>query len=143
MRAVEEALWAFGYRTAILSRSGQRRGPRADSLALDGDLAAFSPRTDRPNLIIEVGGPKKSVSLSLSEMTAQALPAGLLPIVVRQVASRPTRKWRWNVSSAVGFDSPEEFLSSMYLKVKLASECAEVVRNGKRLDTSDVASLVR
>lgn len=114
VRAVERLLNAVGYRTGILSRSGQRRGSRANSLALDGDLLAIAPEdSDLPHFIVEVGGAKKSVSLSIAEMTAEGLPAGVVPIVVRQTASYPERRWRWSLSSDEGFDSPAELLDAV------------------------------
>ena len=113
VRSVEGALWRFGYRTAILSRSGQRRGPRANSNALDGDILGIAPHAGLPHLIVEVGGRSKSILLSLMEMTAQPLPDGLFPIVVRQVASRPKKKWRWSVATNKGFDSLEELLAAL------------------------------
>lgn len=113
VRDIENMLNARGYRTGILSRSGQRRGARANSYALDGDLVAIAPQDSGwPHLIIEVGGRTKSVSESIKEMTAQPLPAGFVPVVVRQTASYPTKKWRWNLSSAEGFDSFEDLVGA-------------------------------
>ena len=79
-------------------------------MALDGDILGIAPLADLPNFIIEVGGEKKSVKLSLEEMTEQALPAGLVPRVVRQVGSHPKKRWRWHLASAIGFDSLTEVI---------------------------------
>lgn len=116
VRAVEEKLHSYGYRTMIASRSGQRRGARSQSLALDGDLIAIAPEDSPwPHFIIEVGGPKKSVKASIAEMTALPLPPGFTPIVVRLVDSRcrrPGEGWRWSAASGA-HDTLAELLDAL------------------------------
>ncbi len=88
VRRVEQMLHRLGFRTMIASRSGQRRGSRHDSLAMDGDLIALAPDdSGYAHLIVEVGGKGKSVRASLIEMRQHALPAGFEPIVARLVDS--------------------------------------------------------
>ena len=108
VRSVENRLHDLGYRTMISSCSGQRRGQRGSSLALDGDLIAIAPEsTPWPHLIAEVGGEKKSVKASLLEMTAHPLPGGFVPIVVRLIG----RRWRWHDKTG-GFDTLDDLLEA-------------------------------
>ncbi len=105
VRSVERRFHALGFRTAIVSRSGQRRGARHESLALDGDLVALAPAESRaPHFIVEVGGKSKSVRASLREMTQHALPPAFVPLVVRLVDAR-RKTWRWHLSSDEAFDT--------------------------------------
>ncbi len=111
---VEAILHTFGYRTMISSRSGQRLAQRAQSLAIDGDLLAIAPQdSNLPHLIAEIGGPGKRIDSSIAEMVAEGLPAGVIPIVVKQTASRPERRWRWSLSSDEGYDTLEELLDAV------------------------------
>jgi hypothetical protein len=129
VRAVERVFHMYGYRTMIASRSGQRRGERHDSLALDGDLIAIAPAdsgrphfiievgdSGRPHFIVEIGGKSKSVKQSIAEMTSAPLPPGFVPLVVRLVDSR-TRKasggWRWHLSSTEAFACLGDVLESL------------------------------
>lgn len=112
VRAVEREFHRHGFRTAIISRSGQRRGERKDGLAFDGDLLALGVR----HFVCEVGGKSKSVRASLREMTAQPLPAGFRPIVVRLVdpkTRKPGRGWRWHLDSDDAYDSLDALLEAL------------------------------
>jgi hypothetical protein len=101
----------------LASRSGQRRGKRHESLALDGDLIALAPtESTSPHLIIEVGGRSKSVARSLVEMLQYPLPPGFVPVVVRLVDARTRRQgqgWRWHLSSAQSYDTPAAMLADL------------------------------
>jgi hypothetical protein len=114
VRSVEDRLHALGYRTAIVSSSGQRRGARHESLALDGDLVAIAPAgSPWPHLVCEVGGKSKGVAASLREMTEPPLPPGFVAVVARLVDSR-TRKpgagWRYSAEGNVVADDLRELL---------------------------------
>jgi hypothetical protein len=92
--SVQTMLAKLGYRTARISASGQRRGARRDERGIDGDLIAFAPlESEYPHLIVEVGGEKKAVALSIFEMTRDPLPAGFAVLVARCM---PNRRWRFN-----------------------------------------------
>lgn len=108
VRAVERHFHRCGFRTAIISRSGQRRGERAGSLAFDGDLLACAPaESPHPHFVVEVGGPGKRVAASLAEMTAQPLPPDFVPLVVCLIDSR-RRRWRWHAQ-----DTTQESLNDL------------------------------
>jgi hypothetical protein len=70
------------------------------------------PPAGLPYILAEVGGIKKSAKTALAEMVDKGLPAGAIAVVVRQVKSRPIRKWRWHTVSAT-FDSVEELVRSV------------------------------
>lgn len=109
VRAVEKHFHRHLFRTAIVSRSGQRRGARADSLAFDGDLLALGG-PGQPDFVVEVGGLSKRVAVSMAELTAQPLPAGFVPLVVRFVGGRgPGSRWRWHLQEAA-YDSLDALL---------------------------------
>jgi hypothetical protein len=116
VRRVEQMLHRLGFRTMIASRSGQRRGSRHDSLAMDGDLIALAPDdSGYCHLIIEVGGKGKSVRASLLKMRQHALPAGFEPIVARLVNSTtraPGKGWRFSNASGA-HDSLLSLLESL------------------------------
>jgi hypothetical protein len=112
-RSIEQRFIALSFRTGRFAASGQHRGERAGSLAIDGDLIALAPDgSGWPNFIAEIGGRSKSVRASLAEMTAHPLPAGFRAIVVRLVD--PARKrWRWHTDSTVAFDTLPELLAAL------------------------------
>lgn len=110
-RVVEGLLCAIGYRTVLAAKSGQRRGSRADEGAFPCDVVGLPP-AGLPYILAEVGGIKKSAKTALAEMVDKGLPAGAIAVVVRQVKSRPIRKWRWHTVSAT-FDSVEELVRSV------------------------------
>lgn len=85
---------------------------RAGSLAFDGDLLALSPGypLHLPHFVIEVGGLSKRVASSIAEMTAQPLPPGFVPIVVRHHARG---KWRWYIDAERSFSSIEGLLAAL------------------------------
>jgi hypothetical protein len=111
VRSVEDHFHRHGFRTAIVSRSGQRRGVRAGSLAFDGDLLAIAPEgLKSPHFVVEVGGMSKRVASSIDEMTAQGLPPGFAAIVVRHYARG---KWRWYLSADTSFFTLEALLEAL------------------------------
>jgi hypothetical protein len=113
VRSVERRLHEHGYRTAIVSASGQRRGARHDSLALDGDIVGLAPDgSGWPHIVAEIGGRSKSVRESLREMRQHGLPAGFTPIVVRLVDSS-RKRWRWHLDSDVAFDTLDDLLDAL------------------------------
>lgn len=111
--SVLSQLSRLGYRCARVSASGQRKGKRRDERGLDGDLIALAPVDSQlPHLIVEVGGPSKSVAESLAEMTEHPLPPGFVPIVARCIG-KGRGCWRWHVAAYVnGHDSLLEALES-------------------------------
>jgi hypothetical protein len=104
----------MGFRCARVSASGQRKGSRRQERGLDGDVIALAdPETGYPHLIIEVGGPKKSVAESLAQMTEHPLPPGFVPLVARCIG-RGAKSWRWHfVAHKRGHDSLPEVLSAL------------------------------
>lgn len=113
VRAVERQFHAHGFRTAIVSRSGQRRGARKESLAVDGDLIALAPaESGLPHYFVEVGGLKKSAKQSFAEMkVAGPIPPGFALLCVRLVESKGRwSRWRWHREGGMTCDTIEELL---------------------------------
>lgn len=89
----------LGYRCARVSASGQRKGARREEKGIPADVIALAPLdSGLPHLLIEVGGPGKSVRLALAEMLENPLPPGFVPLVARTI----DRRMRWHVSAERG-----------------------------------------
>lgn len=111
-KRVESILWDYGYRTARITASGRRGDDRSEHLGFDCDVIAIAPEGSQwPHLIIEVGGRKKSIALSLAEMQLHPLPPGFVAVVARLVDSA-RKRWRWSTASDEGHDSLGDFLDA-------------------------------
>jgi hypothetical protein len=114
VRVVETHLRRHGFRTVIVSRSGQRRGARANSLAFNGDVVVLSPANARyPHFVIEIGGKSMLVRALIAQMTVQTVPAGFVSVVVRLVnAKTRSPSAGWHVASDDAHGMLDELLES-------------------------------
>lgn len=117
VRSVERHFHRHGFRTAIISASGQRRGARSQSLALDGDLIALAaPEFSYPHFIVEVGGKSKSVRASIREMRQHPLPAGMRCLVVRLI-DPPRKIWRWHLEDGCVYSDLDSLVDDLIASV--------------------------
>lgn len=82
----------LGFRCSRVSASGQRKGARKSEKCIAGDLIALAPDgSGWPHVIAEIGGVGKRLHAAFTELRAEPLAAGFVPIVGRVVR----RRWLW------------------------------------------------
>jgi hypothetical protein len=109
-RAVEKALWAFGYRTMCSRASGQRINPTGRENALPGDIIAIAAiHSGLPHILAECGGIGKRLGTTFRELTERGLPGGFVALVARCV----DRSWWYYISEDDRFDRLEDALDAL------------------------------